>query len=105
MESTYTYEQAIRDGFEGTEKECREYLTRGIIIQEIEIGCNRDDSDDIICGFSNTIIKKSEIPNGLHLYYVRGDDSDPGRPCTIEKSIYINAWNDIVSERTNVRRW
>ena len=35
-------------------------------------------------------VKASDIPKGLYKYEVRGDDEDPGRPCTLEDMVSIN---------------
>ena len=35
-------------------------------------------------------VKASDIPKGLYKYEVRGDDDDPGRPCTLEDMVRTN---------------
>lgn len=49
--------------------------------------------------FSNSRIDKSEVPDGLYCYDLRGSDDDPGSPVSVEKNVAVNHAGSIITAK------
>lgn len=49
--------------------------------------------------FSNSRIDKSEVPDGLYCYDLRGSDDDPGSPIAVEENVTVNHAGSIITAK------
>lgn len=49
--------------------------------------------------FSNSRIDKSEVPDGLYCYDLRGSDNNPGNPVAVEENVTVNHAGCIISAK------
>lgn len=49
--------------------------------------------------FSNSRIDKSEVPDGLYCYDLRGSDDDPGIPVAVEENVAVNHAGSIITAK------
>lgn len=46
--------------------------------------------------FTNARVDTHTVPDGWHVYDLRGSDNDPGSPCTLEILVVVNHAGSIV---------
>lgn len=47
--------------------------------------------------FTNARVDRMTVPKGLHCYDLRGSDSDPGRPVTVEPKVGVNHAGTVIT--------